>query len=674
MSPSRLAGVAWSTCVVTTGAALGAALVAGQADLAQSQGRLADVLVVATTSAVGAMLLTLRPTEAAGRFLVLGAAGWGVGSLVLEVATSRLVIDPSPPWAAAALAALVVRGAGWVTLVVQLPLAVPGASARTRGASAVRRVGAASGGLFLVATVLASDLRFDNRLAGVDNPLGVPASGDGAVDVLALVGFAGLLVPIAAGIGTAVIRWRRGDPLTRQRVGWLAAPAVLSVVAVAAVPVGGDTALLFPLAVAALPVALAVGLLQERLYDIPLLLNRTVLYVGLTAAVLVTYVLVVVGVGALVGVRGAAWLPLLAAAVVAVAFSPVRESLQRAATRLTHGSWDDPGLVLAELGGRLAAAANRGHLLEEATATVARSLRIPYLAVVGPDGTALAEHGRPGATAPATLPLLCGGVPTGHLVVDRPRSRAGDDDLLAAVAAQLAPVVRAQLLGDEVRRSREALVLAREEERRRLRRDLHDGLGPALAGLALKADMVRNGIPADHPAQRSLLDLRGEAQEAVADVRRMVEDLRPPALDDLGLGGALQAWARRAAAQVPVGVDVTCGDLLPAAVEVAAYRIAQEAVANVAAHSGARSCELVIRREAAGVIVEVRDDGSGPTGARHGGNGLTTMRERAEELGGTLETTRREGGGTTVRAVLPLPVELPSARSPDPGPTHGSAV
>jgi signal transduction histidine kinase len=186
-----------------------------------------------------------------------------------------------------------------------------------------------------------------------------------------------------------------------------------------------------------------------------------------------------------------------------------------------------------------------------------------------------------------------------------------------------------------------------------LRRELHDGLGSALAGLGFKVDAARNRLGDD----AVLRELRGDVQGAVADVRRMVEGLRPVSLDELGLSGALQRLVRRSPPGGPRITFTSDGSGSPtAAVEVAAYRIVQEALTNVLRHSGARTCEVDVRTTDDALVVTVADDGSGasapgPTGG--GGAGVPGMQERAEELGGTFTIAARDGGGTVVRAVLP---------------------
>ena len=210
-------------------------------------------------------------------------------------------------------------------------------------------------------------------------------------------------------------------------------------------------------------------------------------------------------------------------------------------------------------------------------------------------------------------------------------------------------------------------MLAREEERRRIRRDLHDGLGPALAGLMLKVENATALVPAEPQAAiEDLHVLRDDIKSAVADVRRLVEGLRPPALDDLGLGPAVTQAVSSLAMPAGIRIDVTVPEPLPevpAAVEVAIYRIISEAVTNVVRHAGATSCRVAVGLRDHVVVADVSDDGCGfpvaepgrtSASAWAGGHGLTSMRERAEELGGSLQI-RTGRGGTTVTATLPLP-------------------
>jgi signal transduction histidine kinase len=268
---------------------------------------------------------------------------------------------------------------------------------------------------------------------------------------------------------------------------------------------------------------------------------------------------------------------------------------------------------------------------------------------------------------PLRLPLVYGGETVGRLVLG-PRTgeeafTPADQRLLDDLAPQIGVAAHAVRLADEavrlsadLQRSRERLVTAQEEER--LRRDLHDGLGPQLAALTMRAEAARDLISSD-PAQAEALlgDLIEQAQDAVSDVRRLVYALRPPALDALGLIGALRTQATH---QDHGGPRITIDGSeylppLPAAVEVAAYRIALEALSNVVRRAGARNCavRLALDEVAGTLCLEVTDDGRGIGEDRGTGVGLSSMRERAAELGGTLAIEAVPAGGTCVRARLP---------------------
>jgi signal transduction histidine kinase len=235
------------------------------------------------------------------------------------------------------------------------------------------------------------------------------------------------------------------------------------------------------------------------------------------------------------------------------------------------------------------------------------------------------------------------------------RFRASDRRLLADLARQAGVAAHAVQLTLALQRSRAALVTAREEERRRLRRDLHDGLGPALSGVTLGLHAATANVRRDPDhAVSQLTALQGQMQDAVADIRRLVYGLRPPALDELGLALAIRREAARLeGGGLTIEVEVVPEQLgqLPAAVEAAAYRIASEALTNVSRHAGATHCVVRLSRGRE-LAVEVRDDGRGMDG-RPAGVGLAGMRERAAELGGVCRVEALEPG-TRVFARLPI--------------------
>ncbi|HKY53199.1 MAG TPA: GAF domain-containing sensor histidine kinase, partial [Anaerolineales bacterium] len=265
------------------------------------------------------------------------------------------------------------------------------------------------------------------------------------------------------------------------------------------------------------------------------------------------------------------------------------------------------------------------------------------------------------------IPLIHQGETVGYIVLG-PRApneafSATDLRLLEDLAPQVGVAVHAARLTADLQRSREQLVLAREEERRRLRRDLHDGLGPQLAGLALKLETLRNRLNGDPLADSLLADLAKQTQNATADIRHLVYELRPPTLDEFGLASALRESVTQFNQQGYNNLNITLESPeslppLPAAVEVAVYRITQEAVTNVIRHAEAHNCHIHLRLDesAALLCLDVQDDGKGLSMKRRAGVGLNSMRERAEELGGTLTVTSLATGGTLLSARLPCRV------------------
>jgi signal transduction histidine kinase len=606
--------------------------------------------VVVAYAAVGALILWHRPGHPVGRIAVAIAPAWGIGEAL--VATSYRTLQHHPATHVAALGSVLgstLRGLPWLIAVLWLPLRFPdGAPARTRLHRVAQRFSVATIAVFVVASLFPPklpDLRVDN----VDNPLAAPGALAGAAEALAA--FALLLGAIAIGLAVATLvqSYRRGGPLTRQQTLLFGLAFLPPLAALAMSFSDAAEPWLFGLCTIPLPVAIGVAVLQRRLYDIQLAVNRSLTYGALWLGIAALYAVTVGGIGAMLQQRGATWLPWLAAGVVAVSFAPLRDALQAAANRLTYGQWSQPTEVLATTARRLGDASDIPALLAELVDDVGAALELPYVAIAAPDGRILAERGRRPEHVDE-LAMTSYGVPVGVLTWARRPLRDSDRALLVDLSRQLGTVVHAAGLLDTIRSAREGLVLAREEERRRLRRDLHDGLGPALAGLTLQVDTVRNQVGGQ--ADDQLLALRSGIQSTVLDVRRIVEGLRPASLDDLGLAEAVRQLAATTDLSVELEADQLPG--LPAATEVAAYRIVQEALANAARHSGGRRACVRLRRSGPDLVVEVADDGSGVVRPRQDGVGLGSMRSRAEEIGGAFELSATPGTGTTVTARLPV--------------------
>lgn len=423
---------------------------------------------------------------------------------------------------------------------------------------------------------------------------------------------------------------------------------------------------LYTLALLLFPLCFLIAIRRYRLWEIDRLLHRTLLYGTLTATVVLLYILVVGALAALLQSRGTLLPAALATGLVALGVHPLRLRLQRAVNRLIYGERDDPVTILERLGRRLEAPLEPEAALQTIVETVAHALRLPYVAIAlsverGSDAPGrVAAVGTPGRERPTTFPLLFQGEWVGEMQVaardaDSALS-AADRRLLGQIAYQAGATAHSARLARALRRSRETLVAAREEERHRLRRTLHDDVGPTLAGLSLRADAARNLLATDPDGvARLLVEIRSQAQQTLRDVRRLAYDLRPPALDQLGLLPAIQ---ERAAAHSAGGlaVEVQAPDPLPplpAAVEVAAYHVVIEAITNVERHAAAHHCMVTLAVDGH-LAIRVRDDGVGLPHPHRSGLGLGSIRERAEELGGTFRIGAGDGGGTELQVHLPL--------------------
>ena len=413
------------------------------------------------------------------------------------------------------------------------------------------------------------------------------------------------------------------------------------------------------------------SILFHRLFDIDVILSRTLTWLAMTGVVIGTYIGIVVGIGRRLDTERNLILSLLATGLVAVAFQPLRARVQRTVDRFAFGERDDPYAVLSRLGHRIEDTLGAADLLPQIVRTTAEALRLPYAAIFldragGPELVAVT-----GTASRSTLrlPLTYQGQPLGALEVAQ-RSpgdafSAADRRLLEDLARQIGIAAHTVTLADELQRSREAIITSREEERRRLRRDLHDGLGAQLAALAMQTGTIRSRLHRDPgAAERDLIELRDELKTAIDDVRRLVHGLRPPALDELGLAGAVRARLDRIGGhsssdepglQVRLEVQEPL-PVLPAAVEVAALRIVDEAIANAVRHARARAVTVSMEIVFGSLAITVEDDGAGfDVSHVEPGIGLQSMRDRARELGGTWAITTGDGRtGTVVHAALPI--------------------
>jgi signal transduction histidine kinase len=469
----------------------------------------------------------------------------------------------------------------------------------------------------------------------------------------------------AAAAASVVLRWRRADRTRRQQLKWFFAVLPFTAASIIVQAPDPGSALDVGLAVVSgtlTPVAIGIAVLRYRLYEIDILLSRAVLYGLLTAGVAAVYLAVVAVAELVFGRRGIA-VEVIATTVAAAALFPLRDRVQRRVDRLFYGDRGVPYEALARLGRRVEESAGTESALDSVVKTIADSLRLPYAALelrLGDEWRQAAAYGQAPPQV-AAFPLISQRETVGRLLVGTrsPGERLSPDDerLLADLARQAEPATHAVALRQALDASRAGLVTAREEERRRLRRDLHDGLGPTLAGLTLGLDAARARSAGQPELQELLGRLKAETQRAVTDVRRIIYGLRPPALDDFGLVGSLREEIGRLQYEAPaltVTLDAPDENLadLPAAVEVACYRIVTEALTNVTRHAHASRCSVRIHLNH-DLAVDVRDDGVGlPEGWRTG-VGIASMRERVTELGGKLEIGPCPPHGTRITACLP---------------------
>jgi signal transduction histidine kinase len=490
-------------------------------------------------------------------------------------------------------------------------------------------------------------------------PLARPPSWVAATLHVGSLGGAALAVSLLA----PLVRLVRRPGEQRLQVLWLvwAALVVLAVNAPTAALLSAPPPLPL-LTIPLLPLAMTAAVLRYQLFGVTVVINRTIVYLALTAILLGGYLAVVYGAGRLVAGSGVR--QVLATGLVAVAFSPLRARLQRLVDRVMFGPGADPYGVLADLGRRLQSPMTPDQVLPAIASTVAAALGLPWVQVSagrpGGDPLRTAEHGTASGTR-QQFPLTHRGEPVGTLSVAVPARRHELDGrrraLLTDLAGQAGPAVHAVLLTEELAAAGQRTIAALDAERTRIRRDLHDGLGPALTGVALETEAARTLLATDPDhADRLLAQAREQVQDAVADIRRLVYDLRPPALDGGGLVAALRDYVARLTAHTAgrpsIGLELPA-DLprLDPAVEVAAYRIVTEALTNVVRHSTAHRGHARLWLDDGCLHLQVSDDGA-PSGRWLPGIGLTSMRERTEQLGGGFAATGTETGGT-VTAWLP---------------------
>lgn len=490
----------------------------------------------------------------------------------------------------------------------------------------------------------------------------------GAHQVVELPATAGTVIGWVAGlvlfgcfvlsVGGAVRRTARAVAPERQQLLLLLTSAALLI------PLGLIGPVTRAIGLVLVPLAVAAGVLRYRLLGIEVVIRRTILYGLLTGLVVAVYALATTAVSAFVSSGPAP--TLVGAAMVAVLLVPLRDRLQAIVDRVVYGARRDPLGAVRQVGASVSAA--NTDPLATVVAAVAGTLQARYVAVVDSTGEVAAAVGTWEPDRAVAHPLAVGGEPLGELVVCPAAGESGlsaaDRRLVETLAVPVAVVAHSVRLTAQLAVTHQRALSATLEERARIRSDLHDGLGPSLSGVGLGLEAVEAALPADTALAAELTSrIRREVGVAVEEVRRIIDALRPAALDDIGLVAALRERAAAVTARsTALAVTVEATDPMPPMspqVEAAAYRIADEAITNVVRHARATRCDVTVW-VGADVSICVIDDGVGmPTTPRPDGVGLASMRQRATDLGGTVCVSPRPGGGTVVAARLPL--QQPSA-------------
>lgn len=508
-----------------------------------------------------------------------------------------------------------------------------------------------------------SSEKFAKPLDKVVSPL--PAL-PGFVEAVTFLFIPGMLVGLGAAAFAVRARLKASTGDLRLQVLWLAyaaiwIPLTLALCFVDGAVYGEAGSLFTVIGIVVMgtmmPLAIAIGILRYRLFDIELVINRTLVYASLTACVAIVYVAIASGLGALIGNRGVAGL--IGVGFVVAFIQPVHRRIQNRVDRWIYGDRANPYAALQRLDARLSETITPSEVVQAVVDSVAEALKLPYSAVEfvrGDERQVIASHGIVGRGEIERRDLSYRGERVGLLAVEVPPGRTlanADEKLLDDLASHVGVAVESVSLTADLQQSRKDIVTTREEERRRLRRDLHDGVGPTLAAMSLKLEVLRDSVDGSDAA---IVDQLGEeVQQTITDIRRLVYELRPPALDEYGLVPALTEQAARMSS--PAASFAVHGPesmpVLPAAAEVATYRIALEAMTNVSRHSGATTCEVELSLNG-GLCLTISDNGDGFPPESRRGVGLTSMRERADELGGSLSVESTDGRGTTVVAILPI--------------------
>ena len=541
-------------------------------------------------------------------------------------------------------------------------------------------------GLMALMTIAAA-LDPSATASGLRNPFGVSVM-RGISNVLTIPFLIVLPLTSALAIASLVVRYRRGGDRERQQLKWLVV-AVILVLAASTLQFSTrqlQNGFLLPLVATALPIAVGIAVLRYRLYDIDLIINKALVYGGLAGVVTAIYILAVVGIGAMIGSNQRFLLSLVATALIALAFQPLRRRAQRLANRFVYGKRATPYEAMSQFSehlsethseedilDRMARVLGQGTGAERAEVWVRAGQRL-VLASSSPPATephspVIIQNGAlPEMQRDTVVPVSHGGELLGALAVDKKRGdamNAVEQKLVTDLAVQAGLVLKnvglnRELLArlEDLRASRQRIVTAQDEERRRIERDLHDGAQQHLIALKIKVGLAESVAEPESKTRPILVQLKRDADEAIDNLRELARGIYPPLLASDGLGAALQAPARRFAVPVELAVDGVARQ--PREVEGAIYFCCLEALQNVAKYADARHVRLRVWTQDSSLAFAVEDDGKGFEPATVvSSSGLQNMRDRLEALGGSLHVASAPGRGTTIQGRVPVGLASP---------------
>ena len=699
----RLATGLWAFLIAVTVAATILLIVTREAPVPASFGfRGYDITLTVVVGSVGALMAARRPENVIGWLLLAAGVASGIQYFAAQYAIlSTWRYERSLPltvpfaWA---------QNWAWVwltgTVGIVVPQLFPDGKPLSRAWGRFVKYVVPMVLIVFAAGIAFAPGRLDSMVAGFENPYTASPS---VSELLEAIGGLGFGLCLVATVVAVVKRFRRSTGVAREQMKWLAlaATGLGLTLGVAGVPVfliigteatgGGGSAAVkavemsIVISILGIPISTGIAILRHRLYDIDVVINKAVLFGALVAGISALYVAVVVGVGAAVGTRGESnvGLSVAATAVVALAFQPLRAWARRVANRFVYGKRATPHEVLSVLGDRIAEAYSLDDVLPRLAQLVTEATAASRAEV----WVRVAGELRPAAAWPADtidrlpVPLRDSETPfipgaehvfpvrhqaelLGAIAVAAPANEpitSADERLLADLASHAGLVLRNVRLIEELRASRQRLVTAQDQERRRIERNLHDGAQQELVALAVKMRLARTLLDTDRTQADSLLEeLQGDVGGALENLRDLARGIYPPMLADNGLGSALRSQAQKAS--LPVDVESDGIGRYAMEVESAIYFCVLEALQNVAKYAGASRAVVRLGENDGRLEFSVSDDGAGfdPATAKRGA-GTTNMTDRVEALGGKLQIASQPGAGTTVSGSIPISKAASSA-------------